>query len=93
VNRIRNIETAITNISTNLWKYLVQARNSFKGSEPVFIYVSPGIFNHLDILSVDKQNVRYTSDNIWGKPLMMWRDCVVGKCDCISDAETAVAAA
>jgi len=93
VNRIRNIESAISAIDTNLWKYLIQARNSFLGGEPVFMYVSQGIFNHLDILSVDKQNVRYSSDNVWSKPLLMWRDCVIGKCDCISDAETAVAAA
>jgi len=93
VARIRNIESALADIDADLWKKIVEARNNFKGSEPVWMYVNSMIFTHLDILTADKQNVQYSSDNPYGTPMLMFRDIPIRKCDALLQTETAVAAA
>lgn len=93
VARIRNIESALTAIDADLWKKIVEARNNFKGSETVWMYVNGKIFTHLDILTADKQNVKYSDKNPYGKPLLMFRDIPIRKCDALLETETAVAAA
>lgn len=92
VARIRNIESALSAIDTDLWKTIIRARNNFKGQAPVWMYVNGAIFTQLDIMTADKQNVRYSSENPWGTPQLMFRDMVIGKCDCLSETEDAVAA-
>ena len=93
VKRIRNIESALSAISTDLVKKIIEARNDFEGEETVWMYVNSRIFTHLDILTMDKTNVRYSSDNPYGKPLLMFRDMPIRKCPSITNLETAVAAA
>lgn len=93
VKRIRNIESALSAISTDLVKKIIEAKNDFMGNETVWIYANNRLFTHLDILTMDKQNVRYSSDNPYGKPLLMFRDSPIRKCPSITNTETAVAAA
>ena len=93
VARIRNIESALSNIDTTLWKKIVEARNNFKGQATVWLYCSPQIYTHLDIMTADKMNVHYSSDNPWGQRMLMFRDMPIRKCDAILNEETAVAAA
>jgi len=91
--RIRNVEVSIDSMDTTLWKKVIEARNNFKGSEPVWMYCSRTILTQLDIMSVEKQNVFYDKNNPWGTLRLRFRDMPIGKCDCISESETAVAAA
>lgn len=93
VKRIRNIESSLAAISTELTKKIIEAKNDFEGNETVWIYCNNRIFTHLDILTQDKTNVRYSSDNPYGKPLLMFRDSPIRKCPSITNTETAVAAA
>lgn len=93
VARIRNIESALSAIDADLWKKIIEARNNMKGSTPVWMYVNSKIFTHLDILTADKQNVKYSRDNPYGTPLLMFRDMPIRKCDALLETETAVAAA
>ncbi len=94
VKRIRNIESAIANRTVNLINKIIEARNDFRGSETVWMYVNPRMFTHLDILTSDKTNVQYSPNNPYGKPLLMFRDMPIRKTSpqAISNAETAVAA-
>jgi len=94
VKRIRNIESAISNRSVDLVNKIIEARNDFEGEETVWMYVNGRIFTHLDILTMDKTNVKYSSDNPYGKPLLMFRDMPIRKqsVKAISNEETAVAA-
>lgn len=91
--RIRNVEAAISSMDTTLWKKIIEARNNFKGKEPVWLYCSPQVHTQLDIMAVEKNNVQYDKNNPWGELRLRFRDMPIGKCDCISEAETAVAAA
>ena len=93
VARIRNIESAVANIDSNLWRKLVEAKNNFKGSETVWIYVNGKIFTHLDLMTADKTNVHYSDKNPYGTPMMMFRDSPIRRCDALTETETAVAAA
>lgn len=93
VKRIRNIESALSAISTDLIKKIIEARNDFVGEETVWMYVNGRIFTHLDWLTIDKTNVKYSSENPYGRPLMMFRDMPIRKCPSILNDETAVAAA
>jgi hypothetical protein len=93
VKRIRNIESSLSAISTDLIKKIIEARNDFMGEETVWMYVNSRIFTHLDWLTVDKTNVKYSSENPYGKPMMMFRDMPIRKCPSILNDETAVAAA
>lgn len=93
VSRIRNIESALSAIDSDLWKKIIEARNNFKGSEAVWMYVNGKIFTHLDIMTADKQNVHLSSDNPYNRPLLMFRDMPVRKLDALLETETAVAAA
>jgi len=92
VKRLRNIETSLANINTDLPKRIIQIRNDFYGNETVWMYCNRTMFTHIDILTMDKQNVQYSTNNPYGKPLLMFRDMPVRRCDSISDAETAVTA-
>lgn len=91
--RIRNVESAIASMDVSLWKKVLEARNNFKGKEPVWMYVSSNVFTQLDIQAAQKNNVLYDKNNPWGVLRMRFRDMPIGKCDCISETETAVAAA
>jgi len=91
--RIRNCESAIASMSTTLWKKVIEARNNFRGNEPVWMYVSRNMLTQLDIMETQKTNVFYDKNNPWGELRLRFRDMPIGKCDCISDSETAVAAA
>jgi hypothetical protein len=91
--RIRNVYASVASMDITLWKTVVRARNNFKGSAPVWMYVSPNVFTQLDIMSMERNNVFYDKNNPWNKPLYRFRDMPIGKCDCISETETAVAAA
>jgi len=93
VARIRNIESALSAIDADLWKKIIEARNNFKGKEPVWLYCNGKIFTHLDILTADKQNVHYSDKNPYGTPMLMFRDMPIRKCDALLETETAVAAA
>lgn len=93
VARIRNCPAAIASMDITIWKKVIEARNNFKGNETVWMYVSPTMFTQLDIMTVQKNNVFYDSNNPWNSPMLRFRDMPIGKCDCISETETAVAAA
>jgi hypothetical protein len=93
IKRIRNIESALSAISTDLTKKIIEAKNDFEGNETVWIYCNNRMFTHIDLLTMDKQNVKMSSDNPYGKPLLMFRDSPIRKCPSITNTETAVAAA
>lgn len=93
VKRIRNVESSLSAINTLLVNKIIEARNDFEGAETVWMYVNSRIFTHLDILTQAKTNVRYSSDNPYGRPLLMFRDMPIRKNPSITNTETAVAAA
>ena len=90
----------VCNIPTNLYsggltdtliKKIIEARNAYRTSGTVFVYVSETTYNALDFLAMDKNNVRYSNDNPWGREIMMIRDMPIRKWDSITDTETALA--
>lgn len=91
--RIRNAEAKIASMDPNLWKKIIEARNNFHGKETVWMYCSRNMLTQFDIMQVQKNNVFYDAQNPWGKLMLRFRDMPIGMCDCISDGETAVAAA
>lgn len=91
--RIRNVYSSIASMDVTLWKKIIEARNNFKGNAPVWMYVSSSVFTQLDIQAAQKNNVFWDTNNPWGKLMLRFRDMPIGKCDCISESETAVAAA
>ena len=90
--RIRNIESDVASLSTNLVKKIVEAREYFNGPAP-FVYTNRRIRTHLRLLAMDKNNVQYSSENPYKIPLMMIDDMPVRRCDAILNTETAVTAA
>jgi len=94
VARIRNIESDIESLDTDVWRKIVEARNNFpQNAGTVWMYVNGKMFTHLDIMTADKGNVHLSSDNPYNRPLLMFRDMPIRKCDCLLETETAVAAA
>lgn len=93
VVRIRNIESAVSAISTDLPKKIMEAREMFNGSAPVFMYTNRRIRTHLKVLYEGKQNVLYSAENPYNIKLLMFDDMVVRRNDAITNTEAAVAAA
>lgn len=93
VKRVCNIETLIYtagNLTMTLVKKIIEARNSYRTSGTVWLYCSETVVNALEFLALDKSNVRYSSDNPWGKEMLMLRDMPIRKWDSISDTETTI---
>lgn len=93
VVRIRNIESAISNVDSTLINKILEAREMFWGNEPVYMYTNRKMRVHFKILAKDKMNCLYSSENPYKIPLLMFDDMVVRRCDAILNTETAVAAA
>ncbi len=90
--RVANIPTNLYTggLTLDLVKKIVEARNAYRTSGTVWMYVSETTYNALDFLTMDKTNVRYSTDNPWGKEIMMLRDMPIRKWDAITDTETAL---
>lgn len=90
--RIRNIESAITNVSQDLVRLIYQARNEiFRGSEPVFMYIPRRLMTHFQIMAEAKQNVLYDRNNIYDVPMYRWGDMGIRVMDALTITEDAVA--
>ena len=94
VVRIGNIETAIpkTGATTNgltAVNLLIWARNqipNLSACKPVF-YCSGKVKTQFDIMAANKTNAFYTAKDPFGKPVTMFMDIPVKKCDAILDTE------
>lgn len=93
VVRIRNIESAVANVTTDTIKKIIEAREMFNGNETVWMYTNRRIRTHFRIMAEAKQNVLYSSENPYNIPLLMFGDMPIRRCDAILNTETAVAAA
>lgn len=94
VARIANIETSVTLGSVDYADYMIQAlnymRNRGQGGNTV-IYCNRDTFNHFDVLAKDKTNVQYTSGEVFGKPVTMFRGIPVRMVEQITTTEAVVA--
>ena len=91
VKRLANIDTASGSSDTLDEDKIIQIRNNFKGNETIFMYVNETLFTQLQILAKDKTNVRWTSEDPFGKPQFNFLDMPVRRCDSITNVEGTIA--
>jgi len=90
IKRLANIESAGTTNTFNdddLLALLNQFRHGGKG---VVCYVNRTVKTQMDILAKDKNNVNYTTVNVWGIPTTAFRGFPVRVNEAILDTETAI---
>lgn len=93
VARIRNIETALANLTADFLQLIFQAEQEvFKGDQQIFAYVPKRMMTFLQILAEAKQNVTYDTNNIYGIPLFRIGKILLRPTDALSITETSVAA-
>jgi len=90
IQRICNIKTSGT---TNIFdpKLLVKAINHMpQKAKGAVIYVNETLKSQMDNDAMDKTNVYYTSQEVYGQPVTFFRGIPVHRCDAILDTESAV---
>ena len=92
VQRIANIE--VTGSSSLFDPYLLASalrRLPGGGQDPrTIILVSPTIMDQMDQMAMDKTNVQYTPDNVWGGQTTRFMGVPVYVAEKISEAQTAI---
>jgi hypothetical protein len=90
VKRICNIDSSLSEISTDLIKKIIQARHRHNVTAPMgwFLYCDPLIYTQLVILAGEKANVRYSVDNPYRVELPMIGDIMVRRMDALDDDGT-----
>lgn len=95
VQRVTNIETSgVTNNfldssgEDNLIKALNHMPNRGQGA---MIYINETVQSQIDIRAKDKTNVNYTSGEVYGKTVTLFRGFPIRRCDAIINTETVVA--
>ena len=93
VARIRNIESSIDALDAGFLSLIFQAEEEvFRGSAPIFAYVTKRMMTYLHIMAEAKQNVIYDTNNIYGIPLYRIGKILLRPTDALTITETAVAA-
>jgi len=92
VQRIANIETSGSSNTLND-DLLICALNQMPkrgGGVGTAGYANRTLCTQFDIMAKDKTNVYYTSDNVFGDMVTMFRRVPIRLCDAILDSETAI---
>lgn len=90
IKRIANIESSGT---SNIFNedHLITLLNELPyNGQGAVIYCNSTIRTQMDIAAKNETNVNYTSQEIWGKPVMHFRGVPVRKVDAILNTETAI---
>lgn len=87
VKRLANIDTTAGSAASLDEDKMITIRNNFKGNERIFIYANEQVFTQLQILAKDKTNVRWTSDDPFGRPQFEFLDMPVRRSDAILNVE------
>ncbi len=90
IARVANIEVSLT---SNIFDPddLITMMNEMPGEgEGAVIYCNGSIFTQMDIMAMDKSNVLYTTENVFGVPTVKFRGFPVRKVQAIVNTETAV---
>lgn len=90
IQRIANIETSgSSNIIDE--DYIIRALNRMpKRGAGARIYMNTTLATQLDIIAKDKTNVNYTSAEIFGRPVTLFRGVPIRICDQLVNTETAI---
>jgi hypothetical protein len=94
IKRLANIETA-SGATSNTFDddLLLELVNEFRhGGKGVVLYVNRTVKTQMDKLAKDKNNVNYTTDNVFGIPTTMFRGFPVRINEAILDTESAITA-
>ena len=91
--RLTNIEDDITGADLFEPDLAVGLLNSMlERGRGAYMYVHQKVLSQLDVMAMDKVNVLYTSDNLWGEPITYFnRRVPVRQLDAIGITETVVA--
>jgi hypothetical protein len=90
IKRIANIETTGTTNTFNDDQLLALTNEFRHGGRGVVLYVNRTVKTQMDILAKDKNNVNYTTGNVFGEPTTMFRGFPVRINEAIVDTETAI---
>jgi hypothetical protein len=90
IARVANAETSgSSNVLTGA--KLIEVLNRMpQGGKGAVIYCNPTLYTQLDQEAVNKTNVTYMSDEVWGRPIMMFRGIPVKRIEAILNTETAI---
>lgn len=83
VKRVANIHKTLNHANQIDIDVLIQARNAFKTTGTVFLYVPLEIKTQIQVQAKDKGNVTYPPDMPFGKPVPYVLDMPVRQCDAI----------
>lgn len=95
---VRNIDVSKLTTAANqkqVIEAIVHAKNRIqgldRGDKQVVMYVSPAVYDMMELYMLDKNNVYITRQELMNKmPTMYFSGIQVKKCDAISEAEAAV---
>ena len=87
VKRLCNIDSVYGSTHTLDEDNVIRIRNNFKGNDTIYMYCNETIYNQLQILAKDKNNVRWGENSPFGKPQMYFLDMPIRRCDSITDVE------
>lgn len=94
IARIRNIESAISNLDASVLQKIWQAEEeTFKGPEQIFAYVPKRMMTFFHIMAEAKMNVIYDRNNIYDIPLYRLGKILIRPMDALKIDETRVAPA
>jgi len=91
--RLTNIEDDVSGANLFEPDLAIGLLNSmFERGKGAYMYCHQTVLSQLDVMAMDKVNVLYTSDNLWGEPVTYFnRRVPVRQLDAIGVTETAVA--
>lgn len=93
IARIRNIESAVANLNSNIFHKIWQAEEeTFKGPEQIFAYVPKRMMTFFHIMAEAKMNVIYDRNNIYDIPLFRIGKIIIRPMDALKIDETSVTA-
>jgi len=89
VKRICNINPSWSDAQCLDSRVLIEAQNDFTDkATPIIMYCNTAVATQLDIDASLKGNVIWSSDNVWGVPIRMFRGMPVRVCDAITETES-----
>lgn len=92
VARIRNIESAVSNLDPDIFQLIFQAEEEvFKGTEQIFAYVPKRMMTFFHIMAEAKMNVIYDKENLYGISLYRIGKILIRPMDALLLTETRVA--
>jgi hypothetical protein len=93
LTRLANIEDDVSGANLFEPDYAIELLNSMLGrGKGAYMYCHQKVLSQLDVMAMDKVNVMYTINNLWGEPVTYFRGNVpVRQLDAIGIAQSAVA--